>query len=342
MQQKITILSINADLYPMYYQLVQSSKWGNPMLPIMYNNKLWGCVVCAGNTIIGGWVGILRGDIPLARILTKSVYFDAYPIFINKQHEKEYLDTLIDAITTQAQKDRIVMINLTHWVREQNMEVDQQEKNATFITPLQTTETDLWAKVESKQRNCIRKGEKSGVEVIVSKGTDSLSYLDAFQLLRQRTQQHAIKNNAQASMLLKSNMFFSELFQNPNSTLLVAKVEDKVAAVALMLQSGNTVYYYSGGSDYELNKKYSCSAYLIWKAILYFNEQGIRWFDMGGVPVQPTKEHPAYGVYAFKRSFGGDYQECEGGKIVINNWKYNILKLILSQQKILRLFSKKL
>ena len=115
-----------------------------------------------------------------------------------------------------------------------------------------------------------------------------------------------------------------------------------MATVALMLQSGATVYYYSGGSDYELNKKYSCSAYILWKAICWFNEQGTDIFDMGGVPAQPTKNHPAYGVYAFKRSFGGEYREFEIGKIIISCWKHKLLNWILSQRKVLRFFSTKL
>ena len=127
-----------------------------------------------------------------------------------------------------------------------------------------------------------------------------------------------------------------------NTTLFVGIADNQVATVALMIQSGNTVYYYSGGSDYELNKKYSCSAYVLWKAICWFNSQGIDVFDMGGVPVSPSKEHPAYGVYAFKRSFGGAYQEFDGGKIIISHWKYKLLNWLLSQRKVLRFFSTKL
>ena len=65
-------------------------------------------------------------------------------------------------------------------------------------------------------------------------------------------------------------------------------------------------------------------------------------FDMGGVPQSPTAEHPAYGVYVFKRSFGGAYQEFDGGKIIISPTKYRLLNFLLSQRKLLRLFSKKL
>lgn len=339
MQNEIKILPITAELYPSLYEIVQASQWGNPMLPTTYQASLWGDVLIEEDRVIGGWVGTIRGNIPIAKMITKSVYFDSYPIFATDEMKNLYQDSLITSMKLRAAREGITMFNLTHWVRGCGMQVDIKEKGATFVSVLHKTEEALWKEVESKQRNCVRKGEKSGVECLVCKGVESLRYLADFQRLRQRTQQHAINKNAKASMLLKSDTFFRDLFLNPNTTLFVCKIEEQVATVALMLQSGATVYYYSGGSDYELNKKYSCSAYILWKAICWFNEQGTDIFDMGGVPVQPTKNHPAYGVYAFKRSFGGEYREFDAGKIVISAWRYQLLNWLLSQRKLLRFFS---
>ena len=342
MQKEIKILPITADLYPCFYEMVQASQWGNPMLPTSYQSSLWGEVLVEDNIVIGGWIGIIRGNIPVAKIITKSVYFDSYPVFAIDEMKILYQDSLINSMKLRAKREGITMFNLTHWVRGRGMQVDVKEKGATFVSILHKTEEELWKEVESKQRNCVRKGEKSGVECIICKGEDSIPYLADFQRLRQRTQQHAIGKNANASMLLKSDEFFKRLFLDKNTTLFVGMVDNQVATVALMIQSGKTIYYYSGGSDYELNKKYSCSAYVIWKAICYASQQGVEVFDMGGVPVSPSKEHPAYGVSAFKRSFGGDYQEFDGGKIIISHWKYKLLSWLLSQRKLLRFFSTKL
>lgn len=343
MQETIKIIPVNAEVYPAFYKMVQTTRWGNLMLPIDYSEGLWGAIILQDNQLVlGGWVGIIRGNVPLARIITKSVYFDSCPIFINECIEIKYYSILLKHIKQYAIRDNIVMLNLTHWVRKDGYEIDVAEKNASFVTELQTTEEVLWKQVESKQRNCIRKGEKSGVKVEVCRAQYSLKYLDDFQKIRMLTQQHAIGKNKYASMLLKSDEFFKKLFLLPTATLFVGKIQDQVAIVALMIQSGQTVYYYSGGSDYELNRQYSCSAYVIWQAICYYNNLGVRFFDMGGVPVNPNKEHPAYGVYAFKRSFGGEYMEFEGGYIIISSWKYKLLQFILSQRKLLRFFSTKI
>lgn len=329
--------------YGAFYALVQSTRWGNPMLPVAYNDSLWGILMQdSSDTIVGGWVGTLRGNAPMVHCIAKSVYFDSYPVFRSPEDEAHYLPRLLEAVKQYAHKQHIVMLNLTHWVRGQRLQLDIPSKEATFCSPLHQSTEQLWKLVESKQRNCIRKGEKNGVEVDICQGEDSLRYLSDFQRLRQSTQQHAIRNHTNASMLLKSNDFFSAKFTDPKATLFVARVEGQTAAVALMLQSGRTVYYYSGGSDYELNRKYSCSAYLLWRAICHYNDLGLDTFDMGGVPQSPTAEHPAYGVYVFKRSFGGTYQEFDGGKIVISTTKYRLLNFLLSQRKLLRLFSKRL
>ena len=342
MSNNMKVLPITKDLYIAYYKLVVNTQWGNPMLPSTYSSSLWGCVIIDEYDVVGGWVGMIKGNTSIVSILTKSVYFDSYPIFVSNEVKEQCQELLVRFTREYAKKDGVIMLHLTHWIREKDLSLDSIESNATFATSLHLTKEELWKLVESKQRNCVRKGERSGVECIVCKGNDSVQYLSDFQRLRQQTQKHAITKHSQASMLLKSDAFFQKLFMSANTTLFVGKVDNQVATVALMIQSGRTVYYYSGGSDYELNKQYSCSAFIIWKAICYFNEQGLDIFDMGGVPVKPAKDHPAYGVYAFKRSFGGEYQEFKAGDIIISFFKYKILKFILSQRKILRFLSTKL
>lgn len=349
----ISIIPLSKMHYPVFYKLVQSTRWGNPMLPACYSSSLWGMLLFETpeseplkNTVaprlIGGWVGTLRGNVPLLRLLAKSVYFDSYPVFTTPEAETNYLPELMSAVRHYARRTGVILLNLTHWVRGNALPIDMPVLEATFCTALHTTSDHLWKQVESKQRNCIRKAEKSGVVVEIYKGEAALPYLNEFQRLRQATQQHAIQNHNQASMLLKSDTFFADKFCDPKATLFVGKVENSIAAVALMLHSGDTVYYYSGGSNYDLNRRYCCSALLIWRAITYYNDLGVACFDMGGVPVSPSKYHPAYGVYAFKRSFGGIYQEYKGGVIPISPVRYRLLRFLLSQRKLLRLFSNKL
>lgn len=332
---------ISEDNYLPFYNLVRRNQWGNILLPNKYVSSLWGGLIHKGDAIVGGWIGIVRGNKPIIKCIAKSVYFDAYPIFASQEYADRYQQKLIDTMREWARKEHIVMFNLTHWVRGVGLPYLHTEHNATFLLPLQDT-TDLqWKMIESTQRNKIRKGERNGVDVIALNGDEAIAQLQVFQQLRAQTQQHAIGKNASTSMLLKSDIFFKNILQKTNATLFIGSAQTKPATVALMIASGETVYYYSGGSDYELNRQTGSSAYVIWKAIEYYREQhSIRFMDMGGVPPTPATDHPAYGVYVFKRSFGGEYIEFDAGVIVINKIKYAILKQVLSMRKILRVFSK--
>ncbi len=338
---------ITKDYYEDFLQVVNNNRWGNLMLPEKYNSSLWGVVVCEGHNVVGGWVGTLRGVGKMVSLLAKCAYFDAWPIFISDEY-KNITNELVQQTIQRAKQDGIVMLKMTHWGREGAIGIKNLNKtlSASYVLDLSLTEEDLWKNVESKQRNIVRKGEKTNVEFKALTGKDSLKYLDDFQNIRQSTQSRAIGKNANASMLLKSNDFFKNLFLQKGTTLYLGVVENQVATVALMMLSGDTVYYYSGGSNYDLNKQTGSSAYVIWKSILHCKENGIKYFDMGGVPVfpdvtNPDKTHPAYGVFQFKRSFGGAYMTFDIGEIPVCQWKYKLLNLVLKQRKLLRFLSKK-
>ena len=327
--------------YSLFLPIVQQNQWGNILLPNEYNLNLWGGVVYGDDMMIGGWIGSLRGNKPIVKWFAKSVYFDSYPMFVSKDLEKDCQKELIDTMREWAKQEGIVMFNLTHWVRGYELPYLQVQHNATFLLPLQDTCEAQMKLIESSQRNKIRKGEKNGIVVRVYTGSDAVREIPILQSIREQTQEHALQRNSSASILLKSDRYFENLFLHANSTLFIGYYEEKPVTVLVVQQSGKTACSYSGGSDYDINRKIACSAYVRWKAIEYYIEQpGVDYMDMGGVPPTPKEDDPAYGVYMFKRSFGGEYMEFDMGEIVINQWKYALVKFALSQRKLLRLFSK--
>lgn len=156
--------------------MVQASQWGNPMLPNTYQSSLLGDLLVEDNRVVGGWVGAIRGNISIAKMITKSVCFDSYPIFATDEMKNLYQDSLMTSMKLRAKREGITMFNLTHWGRDNTLYFDTKEKCATYTTMLHRTEETLWKEVESKQRNCVRKGEKSGVECVVCKGEYSIRY----------------------------------------------------------------------------------------------------------------------------------------------------------------------
>ena len=77
------------------------------------------------NKVIGGWIGTMRGNLPIAKIITKSVYFDSYPIFATDEMKNLSQDSLITSMKLRAKRESITMFNLTHWVRGRGMQVER-------------------------------------------------------------------------------------------------------------------------------------------------------------------------------------------------------------------------
>lgn len=344
MQDPIKFIPINAELYRDFYLKTQELDFGPILLPAIYTDKLWGIIACLGENVIAGWVGQLRGDIPVVRCFSKGIWFDSLPVIFDMQENDTLFFNLIDNAKSKAKSDGIVLFNVTHWSRHLLTEktiFNDVGINATYILSIKKDTDTLWKETDSTLRNKVRKAEKKEVEVSVLNGQEAILYLDIFQQLRGKTQERALNKNSKASMLLKSDYYFNNILQKSNSYLFIAKYNNEIASMALMIQSGKTMYYYSGGSDIAANKKTGASSSLIWKAIAFAQKSGLEYFDMGGVPVMPEKNHPAYGVYEFKKSFGGEYKEFSSGKIVINQMKYNVLNIVLKNQAMLRKLSKK-
>lgn len=331
--------------YGAFYALVQSTQWGNPMLPTAYNDSLWGMLIQdSTGSIAGGWVGTLRGNAPMVRCIAKSVYFDSYPIFQSPEDEAQYLPYLIESVKQYARKSHIVMLNLTHWIRGNcSIALDKEAPCATFYYDLSMSMESLYNQLDRLKKRTIKKAEANQLDVQFYASKEAIPYIPQFQALRKETQQRAIEHNQNASMLLKSDTFFERLFATHKTTLAVVRTQEgKIVAAATFIESGATVYAHMSGSDAEANRATGSGTYYYWKAIEYFRAKGLKQFDFGGCPVDPSEDDPAFGVFVFKRGFGGTYLSAREGQIIISKQKYRLLNFLLSQRKLLRLVSKRL
>lgn len=338
----ISIVPVSETCYSAFYSLVQSTRWGNPMLPVHYTSSLWGMVVLDGEQVVGGWVGTLRGNVRWVRWLAKSVYFDGYPVFSSEEWEIQYHEPLLAAVRAYARRSRLTMLNLTHWVRGNGMTIDAPEDNATFVYDLSLSLDELYLKLDRLKKRTIKKAESAELDVKFLYKEEALCYLQEFQSLREVTQQRAIAHNAHSSMLLKSDDFFRKLLRDYETYLVAVFWQGRMVAAATFICGGHTVYGHMAGSDSEANRQTGAGTYYYWKAIEYFQQRGMQFFDFGGCPLNPKEEDPAYGVFLFKQGFGADYVQNKAGRIIIAPLRYRLLRFLLSQRKLLRLFSNKL
>jgi lipid II:glycine glycyltransferase (peptidoglycan interpeptide bridge formation enzyme) len=117
-----------------------------------------------------------------------------------------------------------------------------------------------------------------------------------------------------------SQTYYQKVFDlfgtNGNCALLTAYYDSLPLASLLVIARGEMAYYmYGASSDCERNRM---PAYLIqWEAMRWAKQKGCRYYDLWGIPdldedelegsFQHKDSHEGlWGVYRFKRGFGGE------------------------------------
>lgn len=86
--------------------------------------------------------------------------------------------------------------------------------------------------------------------------------------------------------------------------LLIAEIGDRPLAAMFLVFSGQRATYLYGASS-STNRNYMATYALQWEAIKRARKRGCTEYDMFGVAPRPDPAHPLYGLYRFKKGFGG-------------------------------------
>ena len=339
-----TVCKVSSSNYSSFFKLAQERIEGSAFLPEKWGDELWGVILYCGSAVEGGWVGKKRISNNVYSLLYQEIVFDSYPVISKGLQDDDIVaQTLVEECINYAKRWGICSLKLSHWVRGYQVFNEANfypQKYASFIIDLNG---DYFYKYDYSQRYTIHKAQKNNVSFAVYRKYDALKYLEDFQRIRKETQARAIMNNKDASMLLKHNEFFESILMNCDSILVIVRTkEGNIGSMGILLKTGKTLYYGYAGSDLDLDRKYGCSSYMTGMFIDYAKQIGCDRVDMGGCPVSPSEASPAYGVYRFKKSFGGDYQEYIGGDFIVNKLRYRLAKLLINNVHIRRLISKKI
>jgi lipid II:glycine glycyltransferase (peptidoglycan interpeptide bridge formation enzyme) len=95
-----------------------------------------------------------------------------------------------------------------------------------------------------------------------------------------------------------------ELF-GPASAVLIAEYDGEPLAAAFVLGFGKYAYYAHAASS-STRRELKATNKVAWEAIRWAKGAGYQIFDFWGIPREPSPRNPLYGVYTFKKGFGGD------------------------------------
>lgn len=173
----------------------------------------------------------------------------------------------------------------------------------------------IWENIISKNRNMIRKAEKSGVEIHHS------SDPKLFETFKEIYDETMRGDNAEDYYFFKTPFYDSIANDlNSNYEIFFATHEDKIISIAIMIFANNQMHYHLSGSLREY-RSLAPSNLLLYKAALWGYEQGYKTFHLGGGV--GSGEDP---LYKFKAAFNrnSDYRFAIG-KSVIDIDTYNEL-----------------
>ncbi len=179
----------------------------------------------------------------------------------------------------------------------------------TIIVDIQGPEEEILARMKQKTRYNIRLAEKKGVTVRAWDDIESFHKMMLVTGGRDGFGVHSREYYQRAYELLRPKQM---------GELLLAEYEGKSLAALFVARNGNRAYYlYGASTDDERNRM---PTYLLqWEALKWSKAHGCEEYDLWGVPDEEeavletnfeTRHDGLWGVYRFKRGFGGELKRA--------------------------------
>ncbi|RME76403.1 MAG: peptidoglycan bridge formation glycyltransferase FemA/FemB family protein [Chloroflexi bacterium] len=190
---------------------------------------------------------------------------------------------------------------------------DTIQPRASLVVPIDRPEPDILAAMKQKTRYNIRLAEKRGVTVRQGGAED----VAVFHRLSLTT---AERNRFGVHSLPYYQTAF-RLFAPRQCALLLADYEGLVIAGLMVFRQGQTAYYLYGASD-DAHRNVMAPYLLQWEAMRWARAQNCTRYDLWGIPDEDlpvleaefkNRQDGLWGVYRFKRGFGGAYVRMLGG-----------------------------
>lgn len=266
--------------------------------------------------LVGG-AQILRRSFPLVGSLG---YLSAGPVIADGiDGRAEIVEALASTLREiLGHKNRVLFVqppvganDLSAELRRRGFRLSQAgiAPGASLRIDLSADEDAIRARLSKRLRYWTRQWPKRGVSVRVGGESD-------LPLLADFLARSAAFQGYRPLSLDYLQQLYGSLEANRNAVLFVGQVGDAPAAVGLYTRCGGVLRERLIGFDRESDTtNLRVPAALKWHAILWAREQGLSWFDFGGIRVETAEallagrtldQETAGGSDFFKMSFGGD------------------------------------
>ena len=300
--------------------IFQSSMWGDVKRPVWEPLR----VVLEEEGRIVAAASVLKRPIPF---LNKTFFYLPRGPVLPDWQDSCVFEHFMKGLRELAQRHRAVFIKIDPALTEEQLSAAAALKQAGFapapgkhefggLQPRYTFRLDIsgdldeiMAGFSKKTRYKIRYGSSKGV-TFFSPGEGGL---ETFLQVMQET-------GRRGDFVIRNLSYYRKVFrllearQAVNLTLGYYHGEPITAGITFAF--GDKAWAIYGGQIDRFRNLYAYHA-MIWERIKWAKNKGARCFDFYGVPGIVTEDHPLYGIYHFKKSFGGDYCAFIGEKDLV-------------------------
>jgi lipid II:glycine glycyltransferase (peptidoglycan interpeptide bridge formation enzyme) len=293
-----------------------------------------------------GWIPHrLQVDNTAAQILFKRLPLGLTIAYIPKGpvvdwNNPQQCQTLLAAIHAEAKKRRAIFLKIEPDIERSSIQVleflnqmgftasDTIQPQTSLIIDIRNDENAILAAMKQKNRYNIRLAIKKGVAVRQGNASD----VEIFHNLALTTSD---RDRFDVHNLAYYQICF-DLFAPDRCALFIAEFEgEPIAALMAFCQNENAYYFFGASANQYRNLMPS---YLVqWFAIQWAKEQGCTRYDLWGIPNAnlatleaefQNRSDGLWGVYRFKRGFGGRYVQNIGAfDYVYNPLLYKLYKM---------------
>ncbi|MFH1287838.1 MAG: peptidoglycan bridge formation glycyltransferase FemA/FemB family protein [bacterium] len=229
---------------------------------------------------------------------------------VEKQNEKLY-SKIFETIKKQGEIYKSIFLKIEPEIKNipdgfPNLLENKKhiQPRCTIILNLTKDEDSILSGFESKTRYNIRIGQKKGVEIIKTEKKSDIK--NFFNILKETSKRQ--------KFLIHQNNYYETLwdifYPKKMIHLFMAYYQKKPIAGLFLITFGGKCWYLYGASS-AIHREVMPNYALHWEVIRWAKSNGLKEYDFWGIPYikdensMPSKDHPLFGVWRFKKGFGG-------------------------------------
>jgi len=201
-------------------------------------------------------------------------------------------------------------------------------KCGTYNLDLEPDEAEIYKSFSKGHKSSIQKALKCGLDIKILEGESAVPYISDYCKIQDSLFERKKENFL--SVYLKSESLLGKILRSNCSRnyLAIAYYNGQPAASALLVSFNKSIFYYAGASDFSLTRQTQATNLLQYEIIKSAKAAGFTQYDFGGAEPDVDPCSDMYGVYMFKKHFGGIYSGYDCGSLILNQRQYKLMKAL--------------